>query len=145
MEPIKIINNTTDLDGTCYIELSLGRYSGNHWAPSSLYFAEEIFGFIEPIFEKHIQNYNHYGINNPGVNEWNKITSALSELANFLRSVRDFEEVLGHIGFMFGDVRDYFQRHFNTCQRDLIQLIGDVIEWVNTNLPHHRYIAILGI
>lgn len=145
MEPIKIIKCTSDLQGTGYIELSLGRYSGEHWASTSLYFDEEVFGLIEPIFEKHVQGYDHFGMNDAGVNEWDKIISELHELESFLQSVKTFEEVLGRVGFVFGDTRDYFQRHFDACLCDLIQLIGDLIEWVKANLPDHRYIAILGI
>ena len=37
MESIQIIREKSDLEGTCYIELSLGKFRGKHWEETSLF------------------------------------------------------------------------------------------------------------
>ncbi|GAB6096438.1 hypothetical protein JCM14469_26910 [Desulfatiferula olefinivorans] len=145
MEEIKIIKDKAELEGTCYIELSLGKYQGKHWEKTSLFFEEEVFGLIEPIFEKIAPNYDHYNMNDIDSNSWDNILSELKALNALLESTNDFEDILGKVGFIFAGSRDYFQNHLLSCKDQLIKLITELVEWVENNIKEHGCIAVLGI
>jgi len=145
MESIKIIRDKMELEGTCYIELSLGKYQGKHWCPTSLFFEEEIFGLIEPIFEIAISDYDHYGMNNADKDEWNKALIELKKLASLLESANEFSDVMNELSFIFSGTRDYFQNHFEYCKIYLFNMITELIEWAEKNIKKHGYIAMLGI
>ncbi len=145
METIEIIKNKSELDGTGYMELSLGKYEGKHWEETSLFFDEEVFGYIEHIFEKHVPNYDHYEMNDADKLSWQKIIRDLSELSNLLESAIEFNEIVGSIGFIFGGTRDYFQNNFERCRAELLSMINELILWARENIDKYGYIAILGI
>ena len=67
IDKIEIISNVSDLNGSCYMELSIGKYQNKHWQDGSLFFREETFRFIESTFIKHIPDYDHYGMNGADV------------------------------------------------------------------------------
>lgn len=145
MEPIEIIKDKTALEGTCYIELSLGKYQGKHWQEGSLFFDEEVFGLIEYIFAEHIPQYDHYAMNDADYSAWQKILEDLKTLSNTLNHADEFQQVMGKVGFTFGGSRDYFQIHFDACKTGLIRMLKELIVWAEQNVERHRYIAILGI
>jgi len=145
MESIRIIRDKMELEGTCYIELSLGKYQGKHWCQTSLFFEEDIFGLIEPIFEGAISEYDHYGMNNADKYEWDKALFELKELAKLLESANEFSDVMYILSFVFSGTRDYFQNHFEYCKTELLNVIYELVEWAETNIQKHGYIAILGI
>ena len=129
MEEIRIIKDKSKLEGTCYIELSLGKYQGKHWEETSLFFDDEVFGLIEPIFEKYAPNYDHYSMNDIDSNSWNNIISDLRTLRELLKSTDKFEDLFGKVGFIFGGSRDYFQNHFHSCKDQLGNVIYELVEW----------------
>ncbi len=101
MESIKIIKDKSELEGTCYIDLSLGKYQGQHWEEASLFFDEEVFGYIEMVFEKHIPGYDHYGMNDADSKAWDKVIADLKELSWLLETASDFKDVFEKIGFFW--------------------------------------------
>lgn len=145
MEKITIIRDTQVLEGTCYFEISKGKYDGKHWQNTSLFFEEEIFGLIEYVFEKHCSKYSHYSMNDVSKSDWTKIREELITLNQTLNNSNDFSEVLGKVGFIFSGTRDYFQNHFETCKADLISMNKELIDWVDQTFSHHSYISVLGI
>lgn len=145
MERIEIIKDKSELEGTCYIELSLGKYQGKHWEETSLFFDEEIFGLIEMIFERHVPGYDHYSMNDADSESWNKVISELKELSVFLESANKFTDIVGKVGFVFGGTRDYFQNHFQFCKTQLHEMINELVAWAEINIGKHGYIAVLGI
>lgn len=145
MANIEIIKDKSALEGTCYIELSLGRYQGKHWAETSLFFEEETFGFIEMIFERNVPDYDHYSMNNANHESWHNIVIELKELEELLRSANDFADTVGKIGFAFGGTHDYFQNHFEQSKFQLQKMVAELSEWAEVNIKKHGHIAILGI
>lgn len=145
MEEIIIIRDKTKLEGTCYIELAPGKYQGNHWVDGSLFFDEEIFGLIEPIFKRCIDSYDHYNMNDGTKFEWKEIIKELEELNRKLESAKSFREILGLIGFKFCGTRDYFETKDNTYKKELIYMNNEIIEWANRTLKSYENIAVLGI
>lgn len=145
MDSIQIIREKSDLEGTCYIELSLGKYRGKHWEETSLFFNEETFGFIETIFERNIPDYDHYSMNDADSESWYRVIADLKELEILLRSATEFDDLIGKVSFFFGDTRDYFQNHFQLCKDQLQQMVSELAEWAEENILKHGHIAILGI
>jgi len=145
MDSIEIIKDKSDLEGTCYIELSLGKYQGKHWEDSSLFFDEEVFGYIEIIFERHIPSYDHYSMNDADSESWGKIIVELKELSELLVSVNEFNEILSKIGFIYSGTRDYFQNNFQLCKTQLHEMIDELVNWAEVEIKKHRNIAVLGI
>ncbi len=145
MEPIEIIKTKAELEGTCYIELAPGKYQGKHWESTSLFFDEEIFGLIEPIFEKHVPNYDHYSMNDADSTAWVKIIYDLNSLVSSLDSASEFSEILGKVGFIFSGTRDSFQTEFLVKKHELQQLVIELTGWAEEKIGTHGSIAILGI
>jgi hypothetical protein len=145
MERIEIIKDKSKLEGTCYIELSLGKYQGKHWEQTSLFFDEEVFGYIEMVFEKHVVNYDHYNMNDADSEAWYKIISDLKKLIQLLQSANEFSEILGKVGFVFGSTRDDFQSSFKNSKYELCEMIKDLVNWAELNIKNYGHIAVLGI
>ena len=145
MAPINIITDKSELEGTCYIELSLGKYQGKHWEETSLFFNEDVFGLIEAIFEKHVAGYDHYHMNDADSGSWAKIIIELKELNKCVDSAGEFNDIMGKVGLAYADTRDYFQRNFQLCKSQLINVITELVAWAEVNIEKHKYIAILGI
>ncbi len=145
MEEIAIIHDKSELEGTCYIEIAPGKYQMKHWQEGSLFFDEEAFGFIEPIFERCIDGYDHYGMNDASKSEWIKIINELEDLNSTLSKSETIEEILGKVGFVFGGTRDRFQNNFEESKHKLIEMNKELISWSSEALNRHEYIAVLGI
>jgi hypothetical protein len=60
MKEIRIITNKGELEGTCYMEILPGPYREKCWNEGSLFFEEEVFGYLEPIIKRHVETYDHY-------------------------------------------------------------------------------------
>jgi len=145
MESIKIIRNKSELHGTCYIELSLGKYQRKHWEDTSLFFEEETFGLIEMIFERNIPGYDHYSMNDADSESWYKVIAELKELEALLDVTDEFDDLIGKVGFVFGGTRDYFQNHFQLSKAQLQKMVSELTAWAEKNIVEHQHIAILGI
>lgn len=145
MEEIAIIRGKSELEGTCYIEVIPGKYQKKHWQEGSLFFDEEAFGFIEPIFERCISGYDHYSMNDGSKEEWEKIIKELKKLNEVLDSASEFEFLLGKVGFIFGGTRDRFQTNFEESKKLLFKMNEEIILWAKETLKKHDHIAVLGI
>ncbi len=145
MNNIEIIKNKSDLEGTCYIELSLGKYQGRHWEDTSLFFEEETFGFIEMIFERNVPGYDHFSMNNANSESWYKVIAELKELEALLNTANEFGDIIGKVGFVFGDTRDNFQNNFLQSKTQLQKMVSELAEWAEIHIVKHGHIAILGI
>ncbi|WP_179088476.1 hypothetical protein MKY66_11925 [Paenibacillus sp. FSL R5-0766] len=56
---MKIIRDREELEGTGYIEVLPGKYLGQFWNEDSIYFDEEVFGFVEKTIENIFSGYDH--------------------------------------------------------------------------------------
>ncbi len=145
MDKIQFFVDKSDLDGTGYFELSPGRYEGKHWQNGCLFFDEEIFGLIEPIFKKCIPNYDHYDMNDAGSDAWRVIVDDLEQLSSQLRGAREFEELLGKVGFAYADTEKTFCREFDERKVELAAMIDKLVAWANREIEKHGCIAVLGM
>lgn len=145
MEKIEIITDKSNLEGTCYIEVSLGKYQGKHWEDTSLFFEEETFGFIEMIFERNVPGYDHFSMNDADSDSWYKVIAELKELERLLSAASEFDDLNCRVGFVFDGTRDYFQNHFQLSKAQLQKMVSELAEWAEIQIVKHGHIAILGI
>jgi len=145
MEKIEIIKDKSQLEGTGYFELSLGKYKRVHWEDTSLFFDEEVFGLIEPVFDRHVAGYDHYDMMDANAEAWNMIIKDLLELKETLDNSQDINDIFNSVGFCFGGTRDYFATHFSQCKSDLSVLIEELVVWASKNIKQHGHIAVLGL
>ena len=122
-----------------------GKYQKKHWQEGSLFFDEEAFGFIEPIFERCIGGYNHYSMNDGSKEEWEKIIVELEQLNEILKSSTGFEFLLDKMGFIFNGTRDRFQTNFLESKKLLLRMNEELVAWAKETLKSHNHIAVLGI
>jgi hypothetical protein len=133
------------LEGTCYIEVLPGSYNGQCWNEGSLFFDEEVFGYLEPIIEKHVSAYNHYAFTEIEKTQWLAITDDFEHLNAQISSsttISDFQE---KVGFIFNGTGERFSMNFHSNKAVLIQLISEFISWVKIKLNQYTSLTILGI
>ena len=84
-------------------------------------------------------------MNDVNKEQWLLILKDISSFNELLASCHHFNELIGHVGFIFGDSRDYFQTHFIECKEQLYNMNIALIKWIKSNLNQYDHIAVLGI
>ena len=82
---IHLITQLSELHHTVYIELYPGPYRDKCWCSDSVFLTEEAFAFVEPIFRRHIPDYDYYSFM-----ELPRIAGAqvIAELTGVVRAIR---------------------------------------------------------
>lgn len=145
MENIAAIKDQNLLDGTACLELIAEKYRGKHWIPGSLFYDEEIFGLIEPIFERTVDSYDHYEINHISTEQAKQLIKKLQSVSTELSSAKEFANTPQQIGFKFACSRDYFETNFVTAKNKTINMINELIEWLKKVLSNYDCITVAGI
>lgn len=145
MNKIKIIKDKNLLEGTCYIEILPGSYKNKCWNNSSLFFEEEVFGYIEKIIEKHVANYDHYAFTEIDKERWLKIANDLDDLCNILSLITSMSELKNYIGFLFNGSDKEFEENFQENKIALSELSLDFSLWIKYNIKEQGVITILGM
>ncbi|WP_339300803.1 hypothetical protein MKY92_11830 [Paenibacillus sp. FSL R5-0623] len=99
---MKIIRDREELEGTGYIEVLPGKYLGHCWNENSIYFDEEVFGYIEKTIESIFSGYDHYAFNEIHRKTWEVILEDLKTFANLLDEKVTMELINEHVYFFFG-------------------------------------------
>ncbi len=113
--PIKIITDKNELEGTCYFEILPGKYKGQCWKDCSIFLDEEVFSLIEPAFERHVPNYDHYAFTDVSKEQWNMI------------------------------LNDLISQKLDSKREDTKKLIDELTVWVRSQLENEDYLAVLGL
>ena len=58
-----LVHHTKDFDGTHFVEIGPGKYSGKHWQKGFLFVDDEDFTAAEGLIRKHLSKYDHYAMN----------------------------------------------------------------------------------
>ena len=127
---IRIIMNRAELKGTCYVELLPGPYINKCWNEGSLFIEEEVFGYLEPIIQKHVPAYDHYDFTAIDQAQWFAIADDLDALKPLLVSAAAVAELQQLIGFRSGGVGTSFAKDFEANKTALIGLISEFSSWV---------------
>jgi len=146
IEPIEIIYDIESLEGTCYVEIKPGRYTGNHWNKDSIYFTDETFTYLSKCIEKNYENYSLWGMSEINKDTWEKILNDLVLLNRFLTITPSENEIRNMIGFLFEDeTENNFRKNYEQNIVSLTSLINEFVKWISDQLNDQEYITILGI
>jgi hypothetical protein len=145
VDPIRLIRDKAELQGTCYIELLPGEYKGQCWNDGSVFLAEDVFGLVEPIIERHEPRFDHYsfvGIRRPA---WERITADLERLAERAESAAGVGDLRGEVRFLFIPTEAEFARDFRANAEALAHLARELGGWVREQLREHECVSVLGM
>jgi hypothetical protein len=145
MTDIQTITDARALEGTCYIEVLPGSYKNKCWNEGSLFFPEETFGYLEPIIEKHVPEYDHYAFTEIEKERWLAIIEAFETLAMKLEGAESFEEIKEVVGFIFLDTDKHFEASFEENRNALLKVVYDLTAWLSKSLSDHEVVTILGL
>ena len=145
MNDIRIIKAKEELEGTCYMELLPGTYKDKCWNDGSLFFDEEVFGYIEPIFKFHITSYDHYAFIEVKKDVWLKIIEDLKNLRSLLQSATSITELNDRVGFIYRESAEQYAANFLENNSALSHLISELLEWLCAKICEHESITILGM
>ncbi len=145
MQPIRIIKEKNELKGTVYIELLPGSYQGQCWNEGSLFFDEEVFGYIEPIIEKRALGFDHYSFTEVPASSWVTIAEDLKELRDLLENAQSINQLNDHVGFIFSHSKKRFAEHFLANKAALAEVVAELSDWVLVKANEYGAITVLGL
>lgn len=145
-EPIKIIRDLDSLQGTCYVEIKPGKYTGEHWTKESIFFTDETFTYFSSAIEKYYKKHSLWGMSEISRVTWKLIVEELENLKLFLMDNPKADELKNHIGFFYLDSTEKkFKENLNQNVSDLVQVISEFQTWITEKSKNNGYISILGI
>jgi hypothetical protein len=145
MEEIRIITNKGELEGTCYIEVLPGPYREQCWNEGSLFFEEEVFGYLEPIIQRHVETYDHYAFTEIKKEQWLAIINDFDKLELQLTSSKLVSDLQDQVGFIFKRGDERFSSNFDINKIALSKLISEFSKWIRAKTNEHDSITILGM
>lgn len=145
LDQIRIIRDKTELDGTAYIELLAGPYKNQCWVEGSLFFDEEVFGYLEPAIERQVPDYDHYSFTEISSDDWARIGSDLGSVWLKLGESSSTAELGDSVGFIFLDSQTKFDANYAANAAALRALIQDVCAWVGDAMKTHGSVTVLGL
>ncbi|MFM0643661.1 hypothetical protein PQR14_04985 [Paraburkholderia bryophila] len=143
--PFRAITDRASLEGTAYVEVMAGAYSNRCWNDGSLFFEEEVFGYIEPTIEKYTPTYDHYAFTQIWMPDWEKIINALTDIRSGLEVETLRPAMLERIGFLFTDSKNRFAENLNENCVALGALISQIETWTTDSQYDYKCITILGL
>jgi hypothetical protein len=145
MSFLHILKEKSDLEGTAYIELLPGKYTGKCWNKGSLFLDEATFGFFEKIVERSLPEYDHYAFTEVSSTRWQPIIIRLKALAKELSSAEALEDIPTDAHFYFNDTEQRFMKDFKVNTRLLQQVATELAGWLEVTLRQHESVTILGL
>jgi len=145
MEAIRIIRSKTELEGTAYVELLPGPYRKQCWNDGSLFFEEEVFGYLEPIILRQVPSYDHYAFTEITANKWASIVSDFRSLEVELGRASSVQELKAEVGFLFRGAEVRFAEQFHANRGALGRLLSEVSAWVSIKASEHGCVTVLGL
>lgn len=145
METIKIIKEMAELDGTAYVELLPGAYNNQCWNTNSLFFEEEVFGYLENIISRHVPSYDHYAFTEIDKETWSKIVLDFKSLEWRLHEFHSVDDMLEDVGFLFNGSETRFAEDFQENKAALGRLLSEVSVWIFNEASQHGRVTVLGL
>ncbi|CAB4050418.1 hypothetical protein LMG9964_04084 [Paraburkholderia phenoliruptrix] len=142
---VRAITDPSSLEGTAYGEVMAGPYANRCWNDGSLFFEEEVFGYIEPTIERFEPTYDHYAFTQISMLDWEKIVKALADVRSRLEVETFRPDMLQQIGFLFADSKERFTQSMNANCAALGAMISQIETWTSDNRLRHSCVTILGL
>lgn len=144
LRDIRLFRNVSDLRGTCYIELLPGQYRGECWTLDSVFLTEEVFGFVEPIVERHVPAYDHYAFTEIPRSTWGPIIVDIDRVAERLCAVHSPGD-LPELGYVFRTTRDRLESDLGPNCAALARVLRELTAWLADALERNDCVSVLGI
>src|SRR5262245_44510211 len=145
MEPIRLIRDRRELKGTVYFEFLPGPYKGQCWNESSVFLAEEVFGFIDPLISRHYHGEYYYSFSTIASGLWIGIASDLRNVSDALRKAKEFADVREQLGFAFSNTEAEFAAAFSGNKESLARLAAELASWIEEQIAEREPISLLGL
>lgn len=145
MEPITIVRDPALLEGTAYIELLPGGYRDSCWNAGSLFFTEEVFGYVEPIIERHEPRFDHFAFVDVERSAWDAILNDLAHVERALRAAASIDDVPPLVGFFYPGTKQEFAASFRDNADALAALLAELGLWLREQLSRNHIVAVLGM
>ena len=142
---VRAITDPSSLEGTAYVEVMAGPYTNRCWNDGSLFFEEEVFGYIEPTIERFEPTYDHYAFTQISMLDWEKIVKALADVRSRLEVETFRPDMLQQIGFLFTDSKERFTESMTANCVALGAMISQIETWTSENRLRHSCVTILGL
>ncbi|WP_233237981.1 hypothetical protein [Bordetella sp. LUAb4] len=139
------ITERSTLEGTAYVELMGGAYENQCWNEGSLFFHEEVFGYLEPTIENYVSSYDHFAFTQINMTDWRKIVAELSNVSELLNIEASRSTALDQIGFIFMNSRHEFTEHADQNCAAFGALIRQIEEWTKRQQSAYDCVTVLGI
>jgi hypothetical protein len=145
MSFLRILKDKSDLEGTAYIELLPGKYTGKCWNKGSLFLDEATFGFFEKIVARSLPEYDHYAFTEVSSTRWQPIIIRLKSLAEELSAAQAPKDIPTDVHFHFNDTEQRFKKNFKVNIRLLQQVATELAGWLEVTLRQQESVTILGL
>jgi hypothetical protein len=145
MSFLRVIKDKAFLEGTAYIELMPGRYTGECWNQGSLFLDEDTFGFFEGIISNQLPEYDHYAFTEVSSSRWEPIVSRLKGFAAEVRAAREPAELPRDIYYFMNDTEQRFAEEFSENSRRLQEVASELATWLETAANNNDAVTILGL
>ncbi|AUZ26538.1 hypothetical protein C1T28_08250 [Bacillus subtilis] len=142
---INVIYDIKTLEGSCYIEVLPDRYNDKCWNASSIFFTEDNFGYIVPVFEKCYKKFDYFGVNEIDTDTWKIILKELESLKRNLTNDPKPESLKGILGFPFCYSEKEFMENYNINVKQLCLMITEFQLWIEEKSVSAKFISILGM
>lgn len=143
---IEIIYELEDLQGTCYVEIKPGKYSGGNWSDGSIFFTDETFTYFSKAIEKHYKKYSLLGISEINRQTWKLILTELEILKIFLTNHPKPEELKNHIEYLYLEITEkYMLENLKRNLDDMVKVITEFQSWIKEKSTDNEYISVLGV
>ncbi|KPB06256.1 hypothetical protein [Bacillus sp. CHD6a] len=146
---IEIIYDVSTLEGSCYIEILPDKYKGDCWSSSSIFFSEDNFSYIMPIFEKCFGKFDYYAFNEIDIETWKSIIKELQKMKDCLSNNPKPNSLKAVIGFPFiyseEEFMGKFTENYDKNIQQLITMITEFQNWIEAKIPSTKVISVLGM
>jgi hypothetical protein len=145
MDNIRLIRDRSAAKGGEYFELLPGLYAGKCWNDGSLYIEEEVFGLIEPVFQRHAPMYDHYGFTEVRGASCGEIAAELGRMRSILEQAGCTKDLRGSVGFYCVGTEERFAANWRASAASLARMADELALWMTSAASEHGCISVLGI
>ncbi|WP_322052075.1 hypothetical protein [Paraburkholderia bannensis] len=140
--PFRAITDRSSLEHTAYVELMVGAYADLCWNEGSLFFEEEVFGYLEPTIKKYVPTYDHYAFTQVSMTDWEKIIADLANIRDALGIEALRVSALAQMGVI--STRELTE-HVDASSAALSALITQIEQWTRPKRLEYDCVTILGL
>jgi hypothetical protein len=145
MEPVRLIRDSRELNGSAYYELLPGPYAGRHWGERSVFLSEDAFNFIGWVIQRHSPDFNPFGPTRIAAATWQGIIADLNRFAKVLGKAKSIADIKVEWPVPFDDLSGRFAAGFAATRTELTRMIDDLTKWLRTQLRDHDSLTLLGL